>query len=277
MYIPESGPGWFGTSLYSVMLPYLEQAALASTWNYDDTGIAAADSNSIDPETGEKNTNARSANVLPTLVCASDVLPENPVNLDYGSLRTGYASGWHGITSYLGSCGTYSTYFRDVAMKSDGMFFMTGPESKPADNLRFLIENQKPAMFKGIEDGSSNTLLFGERYHFDPVFDERLYRQQRLSRYEIHKWGAWGWSGSGNGTTHLFGCSRVPINYTTPNVGSGYSFVNKRMSAFGSGHPGGANFAMADGSAIFISDSIDLITLQALSTRAGAETVDNEL
>jgi prepilin-type N-terminal cleavage/methylation domain-containing protein/prepilin-type processing-associated H-X9-DG protein len=276
MYIPPTGNGYFGTSLYSIMLPYLEQAALADTWNYGHEGLADAESNSIDPATGVKNQNARSAHVLPTLVCASDVLEENPAELDYGNMGIGYATGWHGITSYLGSCGTYSTYFNDAAMKSDGMFFMTGPESKPSANQDFLTEKQKPARFKDIEDGASQTLLFGERYHEDPVFDLRLYTQQRLSRYPIRKWGAWGWSGSGNGTTHLFGCSRVAINYKTPGNASGFVGVNLRMSAFGSGHPGGANFALADGSATFLVEDMDLITLQALSTRAGSDIVRDD-
>ena len=38
-------------------------------------------------------------------------------------------------------------------------------------------------------------------------------------------------------------------------------------------HPGGANFAMADGSAHFISDSIDAQTFVSLCTRAGGEVV----
>jgi prepilin-type processing-associated H-X9-DG protein len=43
---------------------------------------------------------------------------------------------------------------------------------------------------------------------------------------------------------------------------------------YGSGIPGGANFAFADGSLRFLRDQTDLPTLQALSTRAGGETVD---
>ncbi len=45
------------------------------------------------------------------------------------------------------------------------------------------------------------------------------------------------------------------------------------VMTFRSLHPGGAQFAMGDGSARFLPESIDYATYRALSTRAGGETV----
>lgn len=275
-YGPNSGQGrsdWHGHTVFTHLLPYMEEGALSDLWNF---GTTTADfrSNTRDQSNG-LTVDAPSATVIAPFICSSDQLPENPAQLDYSS--PGYALGWHGIASYVANSGTYSTYFRDQAMKSDGMFFMTGEDSQPEDYQQFLKPNQKPAKISQVKDGTSKTIFFGERYHLDPIFDRRLHEQGTFSRYPIARWGAWGWTGGGNGTTHVFACSRVSINYTTPpDVESGYLGVNLRMSAFGSGHPGGANFAFVDGSVRFLTESLEDITFQALSTRAGIETTSYE-
>ena len=52
-----------------------------------------------------------------------------------------------------------------------------------------------------------------------------------------------------------------------------YGRVQNYASNFRSDHPGGCNFLMADGSATFLPESIDMVVYQAKSTIAGEEVI----
>lgn len=269
---------YFGNTFFPYLLPYVEQSALFEQWNFEPT-LAAAISNTRDLD-GNPTPDAPSAQAVPIFQCPSDILPQGPVELDYTG--RGYSTGWFSISSYVGNGGTHSTYFRDSDMQDDGIFYMTGSLSKPAWWQRNLVANAAPARFRDVVDGLNQSLMFGERFHFDPAFDTHLhFGSFPYSRYPIGKWGAWGWTGGGNGTTHVFGSARdeAPINYRTsdpPVSGPGYLEVNVRTSAYGSGHSGGANFCFGDGSTKFISESVNMITFQSLATKQGGEVIDSD-
>ncbi|QDV64286.1 DUF1559 domain-containing protein [Crateriforma conspicua] len=275
-FVNNSPRDWYGNTVFTYILPYLEQQSIYDKWDWSDT-YEAAQNNTSDPlDPTIKSVDAASAQVVPTYLCPSDVAPETVFELDYDV--TGYATGYFSLCSYLANGGTHSTYFRDTDMQDDGMFFMTGDDSQPESYQRFLEDGKAPARFADCIDGTSQTFLFGERFHYDQFFDAKLHNVSRkYSRYPINRWGAWAWTGGGNGTTHVFGSTRVPPNYQTPeDAPSSYASVNLRMSAFGSGHVGGTNFAFTDGSVAFISDSINMVTYQALSTKSGREILDEE-
>ena len=124
--------------------------------------------------------------------------------------------------------------------------------------------------------GTSQTLLLGERSHHDPEFD-RITAEIDPASHPLAGWGAWGSAGYQVGSQGdvLLG-TIVPINYRVPpESGAGnWDWEDFRLSCFGSGHFGGANFAFCDGSVRFIRDSIALEHLRALSTRAGGEVID---
>ena len=273
-FVNDRPRDWYGNTVFPYLLPFVEQQALYEMWDWDET-FQAAIRNTRDPSNPRQiSRNAPSARQVPTFLCPSDITGEIPFELDYRV--TGYATGWFGLTSYIANGGTHSTYFRDPDMQNDGVFFMTGEDSQPESYQHFLRDGETPTRFADILDGTSQTLLFGERYHFDPVFDTKLHEHSsRYSRYPIRKWGAWGWTGGGNGTTHVFGSTRVPPNYTTPeSAPASYASVNLRMSAFGSGHPGGANFTFCDGSVRFISETINMVVYRGLSTKGGHEVLE---
>src|SRR5262249_54079130 len=123
---------------------------------------------------------------------------------------------------------------------------------------------------------TSNTLLFGERYHHDPEYD-RISAPYRVSPGygPTSAWGRWGWAWGQGGMANVTLSTPVPINYRVPPSAAVGDLppILDRICAFGSGHSGGANFAFADGSVHFLSDSTPLPILRALSTRAGGEVV----
>src|SRR5262249_45152014 len=121
-----------------------------------------------------------------------------------------------------------------------------------------------------VTDGTSTTFLLGERSHRDPEFD-RITRSTEDG--PIVALGMW--ATVDNLPRHLTLSPPVPINYQVPAstpLGDRLTIFN-RVCAYGSGHPGGANFALADGSVRFLSDRLSVEALQALSTRAGGEVV----
>ena len=181
------------------------------------------------------------------------------------------------MTSYGGNGGTRS--FDPALATCDGIFHTTGPASEPNPD-------QLPVSLSMVTDGSSQTILFGERNHQDPNFETFAARSWSDSLNGLGRWAAIGGRKSiADVTMSAF----VPINYqmpvdfdrrgeATPPVSSpGDFFIHeqRRVCAFGSGHSGGANFALADGSVRFLAESLPLDTLQALCTRNSRELISD--
>jgi prepilin-type N-terminal cleavage/methylation domain-containing protein/prepilin-type processing-associated H-X9-DG protein len=237
-----------GTCWEVELLPYFEQDNLKNRWDYDDfrNNIAG-------------DLDATTAQVLKLLLCPSDVLPELVwyASMD-GFQQYAYAQGWYGLSSYGGNAGTRS-YPKNLVTR-DGIFY---------ENSRIRLAD--------VTDGASNTLLFGERSHDDPVFDE-LSGTYFAPLAKEGKWAAV-YATSGGSLPERFLSAPVRINYRVPAGISAEGFQgdtgaqSNRLCAYGSGHAGGANFAFGDGSVRFLIDNTPLETLQALSTRAGGEVV----
>lgn len=212
-------------SLFECLLPYIEQDDIARGLNLDQREFA----NCLGPM-------SMGSRIVPILICPSDPMKDK-VSIYINKY-------YFGMNSYGGNGGTRSWFTTD--MTTDGVFWI---------NSKVRIAD--------IYDGTSNTLLFGERLHWDPVYTA------------IESLGGWAWSNYLSSQDYLFS-TPVPVNYTIP-PGTPLTFAveDPRVCAFGSAHPNGANFAFVDGSTRFLSltSNADLPVLQALSTRNGGELV----
>jgi len=234
-----------GWSLFVQLLPQFDQIPLYEEWDFADP-LANADE-------------GRTAHVLGTLICPSDVMPQNPV--ESGTRR-------YGVSSYGGSGGT-QTHPPNM-ISGDGVFASSGPATPTFPLVRI----------KDVTDGTTMTLLFGERNHIDKNYD--TFAEQGWAIEPMGQWGWWAPSGGRFGLSDVTMGTLAPINFLVPqdHATAGIDQTTfedtwdaQRVTSFGSQHAGGANFALADGSVRFISENISMSVLQSVGTKAGNEVV----
>jgi len=277
LYPPGNGSPRVGWTPYwswlAYILPFIEQdnvwrnaMAWAQTqptnvkwwWPWSDFWI-----NPTDPE------NPALALPIKTYLC-----PSEPRNLGSENLAAaGYTNGNIAFTEYLGVDG----------IRGDDLL---DPSGKPADKSGILVDSNwsqaKKVNFASITDGSSNTLMIGERPPSVDLF-----------------YGWWfagaGFDGSGEGDITMGAratvyaaniASGVAGNYTgtCPLTKTGFQpgTINDPCDQvhWWSWHPAGANWTFGDGSARFLTYTIDSpgqmppappTTLMQLVTRNGGE------
>jgi len=190
-----------------------------------------------------------------------DKLPNPPVTQYIGDFGQTY---YFAITSYGGNAGSRASYWQNASQ--DGIFYLNSA-----------------TRIGDVTDGLSNTVLFGERYHNDPVFDNL---QAQAGSSPINTYGGWAWANPyameditlGSYSTVPIGSTPDPnyltlntisINYTTPPGAQmmTYDLMAARLNAFGSGHSNGANFCYGDGSVHFLTNGLNPQILQLLCVK----------
>jgi prepilin-type N-terminal cleavage/methylation domain-containing protein/prepilin-type processing-associated H-X9-DG protein len=171
------------------------------------------------------------------------------------------------FTSYLGVTGANDPPFGAASSSNPGLPPALNTAPVDADGVLFF---RSQVRIMQITDGTSNTLLVGER----PPAANLSY-------------GWWfaggGWDGSGTGDVVLgarsnaYAASITDSNGNSLNcnkVGLQPGTVNNLcdQAHFWSMHPGGANFLFCDGSVHFLSYSANSV-LPQLATRAGGEVI----
>lgn len=277
-----------GDTLFVFLLPYMEEQSVFDRWDFVNRL-----NNSCTPGSGTKCSDQSPAGTLiPTLLCPSDNPAAKVVYLNNAVTMGGENmahAGYYGVTSYAGNSGTKSYYALATssgpAAMDDGMFIITNVIGTPSvispHDYTNATTGQPVVYTKGVTaksctDGLSKTILFGEKYNKDDVFDAMAAGAR--NGLLIHEWGMWSWSGGVKGTGHVMRSGWLEVNRPTPescrNASTSiYTCQDERLNTWGSGHPGGVNIVMADGSSRFLNNDISIVALQAMSTRNKGETV----
>ncbi|MGL4421349.1 MAG: DUF1559 domain-containing protein, partial [Gemmataceae bacterium] len=260
--LAHSGSDGRYTSVWVELLPYMEQSNLSKIWDY------------TTPINNFNSAMAPGAAAMKTWICPSQGVVENPTT--FGNL-------FYGMTTY-GVTGGTKTFPPELA-RADGVFSETGPQSKPRPHLQ-------PVRVAGISDGMSNTILIGERNIYDANLDSYqtapMTPEPTIPRQTMAAYAPWGSPPGPNAAATVLLSSEAGINFgfptkylpplpPTPEIPENWGIIgpdwNKRITAFGSRHSGGSNFAFADGSVRFITQTVKPESLTAYCTRAGDEVV----
>jgi prepilin-type N-terminal cleavage/methylation domain-containing protein len=224
-------------SWLALILPYLEQQTLFNSGGIPSTRL---------------DQSSASAAVVKTFLCPSDSaisVGSYPEVSHY--LRTGFLVG---LTNYKGVQGANFCWSPWVNPGTNGC----GCEPwDTGDGLIYPMDWQHPKRFTDITDGTSNTLLIGED----------TWRADVPGPGRYGKGFAWC-----HAVEACLTCA-IPPNAMPPGGGEfpPDDWINRH--GFKSKHTGGVQFATADGSVRFISDSIPLGLYRALATCAGGEPV----
>ncbi|MFO0934967.1 MAG: DUF1559 domain-containing protein [Gemmataceae bacterium] len=253
------------TNVMVELLPFIEQDNLQKTWDY------VNNTNNI---TTPSTPNAPSGQVVKTFLCPSSIVAQSPTAVVSG--------GTYGLNSYGAVGGRISFSARRVGMPTVPAVDGTSPQLPAPNPLNYnetihatldgVFYTNSRTRIAGISDGTSNTMMFGERQHKDPEFD-RMY-----TTFPIIGWSGWAWVNQENAIgDFLVGACR-PINWMVPTSATGpassnNTWVRQKLSSMSSAHTGGANIAFCDGSVRFVRDATDMTVLWAMATRAGGEVI----
>jgi prepilin-type N-terminal cleavage/methylation domain-containing protein/prepilin-type processing-associated H-X9-DG protein len=275
-----------GLSWLATVMPFLEQAGISDVFEQRIEKYRSENSGK-DPDVAyapifdDLNDSA-----IENYQCPSD----NPAELIDSLNHKQAASSYVGVAGSAGSRAPDST---PASREAYGFHGSKGGFQGPVnyDGIFYMGSRTK---VKDITDGTSNTLMAGERW------------------YSLRGWPVGGYWTAGISSGGPFGAQLPPTGPMDGQYGFGYKNVDRRYTInatlgsgdvgyfvqhenekervvapdgapktmslndllFGSFHPGGANFVYADGSVHFLGDDLDGVIYEALASKNGGETIN---
>lgn len=255
-------PSW---SWHAFILPYMERSSIYELIDPRSTSALQACMHAVTPE----GVVLRKALQKPIFICPSDNAPvlnrprflgpdtswlENPESMPVAT------------ANYIGVNSIHdSTCFRKH--RRDGSTF-------PSPNRGIFGEINKPIELRDIRDGQSNTFMTAERAweygHYSQKYMAYAANQimNRDTRDDANTHQEAGTPGLGDSDTCGAAAGGNAINFAHVDPALA-------MCTFSSLHPGGANFGLADGSARFVSETVDPETILNLCNVRDGKKIDD--
>jgi hypothetical protein len=232
-------------SLFTFLLPFIDQAAVYNTINLADATTYAGD-------------NTARFTPIETYICPS---------MNGNSVVTvsvpGYSYELGAMANYQGVGGA----FIPGVKYTEGVNEIASQYGDVPNNGLFTFSKGRPAA--SVTDGLSNTLAMGEFIHID----------SGSGPYSLYPGNMRPWilGDNGSGGSYSFKVIYYPINARVnrepPDSVNTIGNASYNYLPMGSRHPSGCNFLIGDGGARFVPDSTGIAILTALATINGGEAV----
>ena len=153
---------------------------------------------------------------------------------------------------------------RNLSQISSNVGTVAGDDARLALEYPGILFLNSETDFGEIVDGTSNTLLLGER-------DGAALGPDGSGEERTRAAGLWCGSHQANWINECLGSTSSEPDWTLNSASSGFF---QQFVPFSSSHSGGANFARADGSVTFVADGVAGETYEFMGTKSDGEVVD---